>query len=380
MKVFHIITLLELGGAQQNTLFTVAHLNRERFEVGLMAGEGALLDEEAKKIPNLLLYFLPNLIRSVNPIRDIIALVQMVRILKKEKPFIVHTHSSKAGILGRIAARLAGVPFIIHSIHGFGFNPYQNFFARKLFITLEKWMAHFTHCLIAVTKENIEEGLRLGIGKKEQYTLIRSGVNISKIQEKARKTDSASLRKILGIPEGAKVILTVGPFKIQKNPVAFVQLAKRVLQNIPEAQFLMAGDGELRENVMQEIMANGLEKNVKLLGWRKDIPQLLAASDLFVLTSLWEGLPRAAVEALIVGKPVVAFAVDGLKELIQNGGNGYLIPPNDITTLSQKVIDILKDTKLAQDLGAHALKSIDSSFYIHTMVHQQEELYLNLTI
>ena len=291
MKVFHIITLLELGGAQQNTLFTVAHLNRERFEVGLMAGEGALLDEEAKKIPNLLLYFLPNLIRSVNPIRDIIALVQMVRILKKEKPFIVHTHSSKAGILGRIAARLAGVPFIIHSIHGFGFNPYQNFFARKLFITLEKWMAHFTHCLIAVTKENIEEGLRLGIGKKEQYTLIRSGVNISKIQEKARKTDSASLRKILGIPEGAKVILTVGPFKIQKNPVAFVQLAKRVLQNIPEAQFLMAGDGELRENVMQEIMANGLEKNVKLLGWRKDIPQLLAASDLFVLTSLWEGLP-----------------------------------------------------------------------------------------
>lgn len=378
IKVFHVVTLLELGGAQQNTLFTVAHLDREKFEVGLICGKGAYLDEEAKKIPQLKLYFINELIRPIHPYYDFIALIKIYKILKKERPEIVHTHSSKAGIVARSAAWIAGVPYIIHSIHGFGFNPYQKFLVRKIFIFLEKWIAKFTHILIAVTQENIKLGVALKIGKVEQYALIRSGVELQKIRREAQNSKPNHLREELKISPESKIILNVGPFKIQKDPVTFIKIAGMILQNIPEVQFLMVGDGELRNNIEREIKKQGIEKNIQLLGWRRDIPQLLQISDLFVLTSLWEGLPRAAVEALIVGNPVVAFAVDGLKEIVKNNQNGFLISPNQMNEMAEKIVQILKNKSLLESLKKDAIQSIDNSFDIHNMIHKQEELYQKL--
>jgi len=379
IKVFHVVTLLELGGAQQNTLFTVSHLNRDKFEVGLICGLGGYLDEEAKKIPQLKVYFVNELVRPIHPLNDFIALIKIYKILKKEGPQIVHTHSSKAGIVGRIAAWLLGVPCIIHSIHGFGFNPFQKIWTRKLFIFLEKWIGKFTERLIAVTKENIQEGLSLGIGKAEQYTLIRSGVDIKKIKKEAENSNPELLRKELGISPQSKIILNVAPFKIQKDPVTFIKMAGLVLQNIPQVQFLMVGDGELRTNIEKEIKKQDIEKNIQLLGWRRDIPQILQISDLFVLTSLWEGLPRAAVEALIVGNPVIAFAVDGLKEIIKNNQNGFLIPPSQVNEMAEKIVQILQDQSLLQSLKKNASQTIDDSFDIYNMVIKQEELYQKLT-
>src|SRR3989344_6523179 len=235
LKVAHVITLLEMGGAQGNTLFTVTRLDRKDFDVLLIAGKGGVLDDQARAIPRLKTYFLPNLIRSIHPLKDFLCLLDLRRILKEEKPDIVHTHSSKAGILGRIAAKLAGTPVIIHSIHGFGFNPYQKFFTRRLFIILEKWIAKFTHCLIAVSEENIRQGLSLGIGEKSRYTLIRSGVDIQDIRRRTETSDAKALRKSLAIPEDEKIVLSIGPFKLQKDPVAFVECAARVLKEFPKA-------------------------------------------------------------------------------------------------------------------------------------------------
>lgn len=392
IKVVHIITLLELGGAQQNTLFTVTHLDREKFEVVLICGPGGVLDEEAGKILNLKIYFLEKMVRSVQPWKDIVCLWQLIQILKKEKPQIVHTHSSKAGILGRLAARWVKVSTIIHTIHGFGFNPYQTIFSRSLFIFLEKWIAKITNVLIAVSENNIQQGLDLGIGIANQYRLIRSGVDIQEIRKRAKNSDPITMKKELGIPQEKKIVLMVAPFKIQKNPTAFVQCAQRVIPLFPEVRFLLVGDGELRKSLellvekgsiritrSQNVTQNlELKSHIQFLGWRRDIPEILSMTDLFVLTSLWEGLPRAAVEALVIGKPVVAFAIDGLKEIIKNGENGFLVPPNSLDELSERIVQILRDENLAKKLSEKCLKTIDDSFDIHQMVGQQEELYLSL--
>lgn len=374
-KVIHIITMLEMGGAQGNTLFTVAHLDREKFEVGLIAGPGGIQDDSARKIKNLKLEFVPTLVRPISPIKDFLCLLDLIKILKREKPDIIHTHSSKAGILGRIAAILASVPVTIHSIHGFGFNPYQKFFVRWLFVFLEIIIAKFTDVLVAVSQENIEQGLRLGMGRREQYVLIRSGVDIQKIHSSARAADLSALRKNLGIPDGAKIVLSAGPFKIQKDPVAFVEVAGKVLKDVPQAVFIWSGDGELRPQVEEKIRTLGIGASVKLLGWRKDIPEFMALCDVFVLTSLWEGLPRSCVEALIVGKPVVAYAVDGVPEIVKDQENGYLIKPGDRGGFAAKVAMLLKDPGLSRRLSAAAVKSIDDSFDIRGMVKSQESLY-----
>ena len=378
-KVIHIITMLEMGGAQSNTLFTVEHLDRDKFEVGLISGPGGILDDSARKIKNLKLEFVSNLVRPISPFKDFLCLLNLIKILKREKPDIVHTHSSKAGILGRLAARAAQVPLIIHSIHGFGFNPYQKFFVRWLFIFLEKFIAKFTHVLIAVSQENIEQGLRLRIGgggQREQYVLIRSGVDIESIRSQAQAADLPALRKSFNISANAPVVLSAGPFKLQKDPVSFIEMAGRVLQEVPNAVFLWSGDGELRPQVEAKIRSLKIENSLRLLGWRQDIPTLLALCDVFVLTSLWEGLPRAAVEALILGKPVAAFAVDGIPEVVREGENGFLLKSGDLEGLSQKIALLLKDAALRKRLGESALKTINNSFDIHSMVKSQEKVYL----
>ena len=378
VKVVHIITLLELGGAQQNTLFTAEHLDREKYEVALICGAGALLDEEAKKIRDLKIHFVPEMIRAIHPLRDFFCLIRLARILKKENPQIVHTHSSKAGILGRVAARLVGVPIIIHSIHGFGFNPYQKFFVRWLFVWIERWVAKITTCLIAVSQQNILDGRQLKVGKQEQYLLIRSGVDIAKIRETFRGTDPHEIRTALNIPDNAKIVLNISSFKTQKNPIAFIRLARKIVPFVPNVVFLLVGDGELRFEIEQEIKSSGLSERVKLLGWRRDVPKILSATDVFVLTSLWEGLPRAAVEALICSRPVVAFAVDGLKDIVHDGKNGYLINPNSLDEMSEKLILVLRDNELLRRLSDQAGKTIDNTFDILKMVQEQELLYKKL--
>jgi glycosyltransferase involved in cell wall biosynthesis len=378
LKVVHIITLLEMGGAQGNTLFTVAHLDRERFDVILISGKGGILDEEAKKTPNLKTYFIENLVRSIHPLKDFLCLLELRKILKEEKPDIVHTHSSKAGILGRVAAYCAGVPVIIHSIHGFGFNPYQMFFIRQLFIFLERQIAKITHCLIAVSNENAGLGMNLGIGRENQYTLIRSGVDIEEIRKRGESARTAELRRTLEIPEKAKIVLSVGPLKIQKDPVSFVVCAEKVIHRFPQARFLWVGDGELKAKVEERIRKLGLQSQVRILGWRNDVPEILSCCEVFALTSLWEGLPRAAVEALILKKPVVAFRVDGIPEIVKDGENGFLVPPGSLEEFSSKLLQILKDEELSKRLSSCADKTIDKSFDIREMIRQQEALYKNL--
>lgn len=380
IKIVHIITMMELGGAQHNTLFTVEHLDRNRFIPFLVAGSGGELFDEAKQFDRF--YVVPEMVRQVRPVKEIQALRGIMKVLKKIKslepanaPVIVHTHSSKAGILGRWASKLCGIKIIIHSVHGFGFNDHQPLLLRWIYILVEKITAFITTFFIAVSRSNIEKGTRLGIFKTGNVALIRSGIDISSFH--GSKPAGQTFRKIMGIPLEAPLVGMVGCFKPQKAPLDFVRVCAKVRQEVRDARFILAGDGILRDRVEREVKARGLEDCFFLAGWRRDIPDFFSALDLFVLTSLWEGLPRVIPEALASGVPVVATDVDGTADIILDGSNGFLLKPHDIETFAEKIIQLLQNPDQAKKMGEKGKGSV-GEFDIRDMVKRQEELYEQL--
>lgn len=376
-RVIHIITRLELGGAQQNTLYTVGHLDRERFKPALWSGDGGILNPEAGQIEGVDFTIVPELVREVSPQRDAMALMQLRSMLRDEVrfsnlPVIVHTHSSKAGVLGRWAARMARVPVIIHTFHGFGFNDLQPASSRIPFTMAEKVTGRITTHFIAVSRANLEKAFVLGIAPRERIRLIRSGIKAERFLP--RPIDAGEKKSAMGLDPDRPLALMVACLKPQKSPVDFVKVAARVKEIFPPAQFALAGDGELRPEVEGAIRGYGLEDEFKLLGWRRDVPELLWSADVLVLTSLWEGLPRVYPQAAAAGVPVVGTRVDGAEEAVMHGESGWLLPPRDLEAMAEKVAELLRDPQKAREMGSRASRVLPE-FDIDLMVRQQEELY-----
>jgi glycosyltransferase involved in cell wall biosynthesis len=374
IRVCHIITLLELGGAQQNTLYTAAHLDRRRFAVSLVAGPGGLMDAEAESIPLLRTHWIPELVREVNPVKDLVALVRLIALLRRLRPDLVHTHSSKAGILGRWAAHLAGVNVVVHTVHGFGFHSRMPWLARAWFSTLEAWTAPLTTRFLAVSRANLEYAARRGLFRPERASLIRSGIELSSFRNGAK---AGSLRQDLGIPPHAPVVGMVACLKPQKAPVDFVKVAEEVSRRVEGAHFLLVGDGELRPEVEEEVARRSLTQRFHLLGWRRDIPSLFKNLDLLALTSLWEGLPRVVPEAMAASLPVVATRVDGTPEAVVEGETGFLVEPGDVQGMAERICWLLEHSEAARSMGSKGRVRVEE-FDIDRMVRRQEALYEEL--
>jgi len=373
IKVAHIVTMLELGGAQQNTIYTIEHLERTKYEPILISGSGGILDQEVKNNPQIRCFFIPHLVRPISPLRDVLAFISLYRLLKSEKVDLVHTHSSKAGILGRWAAHFAKVPKIMHTYHGFGFNDYQKWWVRRLLIWLERVTARVTDKLVAVSKENIKKGLTNGIGEERQYTVIHSGIKIKAFSEISIDIDEK--RREIGIEKNEPVIGMIACFKPQKAPLNFIRLAERVCSVYPQAKFVLVGDGELRPKIEKLIAELNLKTRVVLTGWRRDIPRIIHIFDVLVLTSLWEGLPRVFFEAWASGKPVVATDIDGAREAIIDGKNGFLVEPDDLNRMAERVVWLIKNRDSAQEMGQEGRKTLYPAFDIDCMVKDIEKLY-----
>ena len=378
-RVIHPITRLILGGAQQNTMDTCTYLSRSRFETSIVSGpdtgtEGELISEVRKR--GISLNIIPELVRELDVVNDFLALKKMVAYFKAEKPHIVHTHSSKAGILGRWAARITGVPVIVHTVHGWGYHGHQNFFERNLFKFLERMTEKITDKLIVVSYLNAEKGLRDEIGSAEKYTTIHSSINLDNFTNVS--CDTAALRKQLGLPPEGPVVGTVGRLSPQKNPYDFVKVAAAVKQQIPGARFIFVGDGPLRSQTERLIRELDLSRDIFLLGLRKDIPSLLRCMDVFILTSLWEGLPRVIPQAMAAGLPVVANAVDGVCEVIEDGINGFLIPPKNVSFMAKRITQLLTDTALRENMCAQGREKAETEFSLWEMIDRIERLYEEL--
>jgi glycosyltransferase involved in cell wall biosynthesis len=370
-KVVHLITRLELGGAQQNTLYCVEHHDRSRFSVGLWAGEGGRLDDRARAIPEADVRIVPWIVHPVAPLRDGAAVGRLVSML--DGVDLLHTHSSKAGILGRAAARLAGIPGVVHTVHGWSFNDAQPRLVHRGYVEAERAAARVTDRIVCVSQADRERGLASGIGHASQYRILRSGIDPSlyAVTDQAR----ARVRRAIGAKPDEIVVGSIANFKPQKAPLDFVEAARLARARDPRLRFVIAGDGELRPAVERAIAASGLSDCVQLLGWRDDVPEVLAALDIFLLTSLFEGLPRTVLQAIAACVPVVATDTGGVAEVVVDGESGRLVPPGAPASAAEAVVALAADAGLRSGLAAKARLRLTEEFDIRLMVRRLEDLY-----
>jgi glycosyltransferase involved in cell wall biosynthesis len=371
--VCHIITKLELGGAQKITLRTLAHLDRSKFRpVLIVGGEAGELDMDATSILGTEFYRIPSLIRAIRPVQDVKALFSLTRLLRRIHPKIVHTHSSKAGILGRWAARFAGVPVIVHSVHGFGFTPGQHPLLKRFLILLERWSLAFTQWVFTDSEANRQQGIALGLFTGDRSSMLPPGIDLQAIR--AVRVDRDDKRHSLGLDPAKPLIGMVAPFKPQKSPLDFVRVALHVCRQRSNAHFVMVGDGELRQAVEEEIRRLELSQSITLTGWRRDVPEIMKCLDVFLLTSGWEGLPRVYLEALSCGVPAVGTCVDGAAEVVIDGVNGFLKEPGDVEGLADRVLWLLNHPEEAKVMGSRGI-SFSEKFDCYEVVRQQEYRY-----
>jgi glycosyltransferase involved in cell wall biosynthesis len=369
--VLTVITRLELGGAQRVALHTASNLDRKVFEAGLAWGPGDVLDDEARALDDVEQFEISDLVRPVAPIKDLRALASLRRAIRRFRPHVVHTHSSKAGVLGRLAARLERVPSVVHTVHGFGFTPLQSPVKQKVFFSAEKIAARWTDHFVAVSRVNRDRGVELGLWKPDQVSVIRAGVDLDRFRVPG---DGRETRRQLGVPDGVSVVTQIGNFKPQKAPLDFIEAAVRIVERFPEVRFVMVGDGPLRGEAQTRVAELGIADRVIFCGWWNDVPGLLAATSVSVLSSHHEGLPCSVVESLAAGVPVVATAVDGTPEVIRPGVNGELVAPGDPGGLAAAVLAILDDDERRRSMAVAAADGLDDFGRDH-MVRQLEELY-----
>lgn len=379
IPVLHPITRLIVGGAQENTMFTAALLDPQRYRVEVLSGpqtgrEGSLIEEvRGRGIP---LTIVPELVRQVHPWYDLLALGKLYRFIRRGRFTVVHTHSSKAGVLGRLAARWAGVPVIVHTVHGWSFHGHMHPLVRRVYIILERLAASFTDATIVVTTRDIDKGLRAGIGRREDYHLIRSAIPLDEFDPAS--VDRRGVREELGLPPDVPVLGNVGRFSPQKNPLDWVQVAGRVGRALPDCHFLLVGDGDLRAEVEAFLLEEGIAGRTVLTGLRRDVPRMMAAMDVFLLTSLWEGLPRVIPQAMAMEVPVVANRADGTVEAVAHGRTGFLATPGDLASLASSCLELLRDPDMRLAMGQQGRAYALLEFDVRTMVTQIAALYEEL--
>lgn len=379
IKILNVITRLEQGGAPSIVISTLNHLDKERFKVKLATGLASKPEEdliEEAKNKGIELIIIPQLVREVSLFNDLIALLKLIKIIRRDKFDIVHTHESKAGILGRVAGKLAGVPVIIHSPHGHIFYGYFGYIKTTIFILLERFTALFTDKIITLTKKEIEEHLKVKIGNRDKFTFIYNGIELDKFEKV--DVNVREKRGQLSLPLDVSVVATVARLVPVKGHKYLIDAAAEVVKSIPQARFLFIGDGKLREELQEQAENLGLSSNILFLGWRKDVLEILPIIDLFVLPSINEGLGMVLVEAYAFGKPVVATNVGGIPEVVEDKKTGLLTPPKDSKKLAQAIIELLEDPKRAKKMGEEGKKKVITTFGVDVMVEKIERLYEEL--
>jgi glycosyltransferase involved in cell wall biosynthesis len=377
-RVAHVITRLIIGGAQENTLLTVEDQHRlYGDEVTLIAGpglgpEGSL--EERAKAGGLDLRLVPEMRRSIHPWRDWLSYRRLFRLLDEIRPQIVHTHSSKAGILGRAAAGRLGIP-AVHTIHGAAFHYGQSPLAHRVYIAAEKWAAPRCQRLISVCDAMTDRYVEAGIAPRERFLTIYSGLEVEPFLNPPRPRDV--VRAELGFRPEHVVITKVARLFHLKGHEYVIAAAEKVVRQNPNVRFLFVGDGKLRGQFHDQIARAGLTQAFVFTGLvpPSKVPELVHASEIIVHTSLWEGLARVLPQALIAGKPIVSYDVDGAREVAIPGETGYLLPPKSVDELAAALNELAGNPALRERLGRTGRERFTEQFRHETMTRRIREVY-----
>ena len=377
IKILHIITRMVKGGAQEDVLDLTVRVDSDRFESILVTGpsdgpEGSLIEKSLGCGAKI--FYVPTLVREVSPLSDLKAFLYLTRLIKVEKPDVVHTHTSKAGIIGRLAAKRAGVPVTIHSPHGHVFHGYYGKIVTSVFIALERWCARFADRLIMITENERTDHIALNIAPPNKFVIIHSGVDFTPLLNES--VPRGTLRKQLGIDERAIVIGTVGRLVPIKGQIHLIEAMPTIVKQIPSAKLVLVGSGPLDSDLKAAVARMGLSDSIVFAGYRTDVGTCLQDMDMFVLPSLNEGMGRALVEAMAMRLPVVASDVCGIRDLVQHDINGKLVAVGDSAGLSTAILALLNDKEFAQKLGARAYDTVVPQYGVEAMLTEIEALYI----
>lgn len=373
-RVAHVITRLCKGGAQENTFHSVRLANRDRFEVDLISGptfgdEGSI--EEVVRAAGIEIIRLPHLVRPVAPIADALALAELTRLFRRSRYDIVHTHTSKAGFIGRLAAARMGIPIIVHTPHGNIFDGYFSPWKTRLFVAMERYAARVTNRIVELTPGGVDAHMELNIGRREQFEVIFSGIDLAPFD--AAIARRAETRRALGCGPDTFLVGAVGRLEPIKGFAYFVDTARIVLERMAEARFVLAGQGSLDAELHKR--AASLGDRFRLLGMREDVPDLMAALDVFVLTSLNEGMGRVLLEAGAARVASVATRVGGVPDVVEHGRTGLLVPPRDASAVAEAIGALAQDTGWRKAMGEAARARVAPDYGLERMQEKIEALY-----
>lgn len=379
IRLVRVITRLNVGGPALHTMLLTERLDPARYDSLLVAGvanadEGdylALHGRAADRVVRV-----PTLRREIHPAADGAALVELVRLMRRIRPHVVHTHTAKAGVLGRVAARLARVPVVVHTYHGHVFEGYFGSRRARLFLSVERAVARRTDCLLAVSGAVRRDLLALGVGQPEQFRVVPLGLDLDRFV--ASDTWRGGLRAELGLPPEAPLVGIIARLVHIKAHEVFLRAAARVAREVPGSRFVLVGDGERRAELETLAMEHGLAGRAHFLGWRRDLERVYADLDVVVLTSRNEGLPVAVIEAMAAGRPVVATRVGGVADVVEDGVTGHLASSGDAEAVAAAVVDLLLDPKRSQTMGQAGRERVVQRFQTGRLLSDLDGLYRDL--
>lgn len=379
IRVLRVIARLNVGGPALHATLLTEKLDPTRYESRLVAGgegprEGNYLELYGRSVDRLTI--LPKLGREIQGWPDLRALVQLVRLIREFRPHILHTHTAKAGVLGRIAARLVGVPIVIHTYHGHVFHGYFSPAKTRLLLAVERWLSGFTNLILTVSATVRQDLLSLGIGTPERLMVVPLGLDLDRFL--VCESSRGQLRAELGIDPEAPLVGIVARLVPIKRHECFLRAAVEVARRYSGCQFLVVGDGERRAELERLGRHLALNDQVRFLGWRQDLERIYADLDLVVLTSANEGLPVSVIEAMASGKPVVATRVGGVPDLVEDGVTGLLVPPENPAAVAEAIGALLADARRRQTFGQAGRKRVYPAFSAERLLEDMDRLYTEL--
>ena len=382
IKVLQIIARLNIGGPAIYTILLSHELDKIGYKTILVKGtegqtEGDMMYlAESKGVKPVII---PELGREIGFKNDLVAFYKLYKLIKSEKPDIVHTHTAKAGTLGRIAAWLADVPVILHTFHGHVLAGYFGKLKTLVFILIEKILARISTRIITLSNELKKELIEIGIAREKKIEVIPLGLELRPFMEGGF---FGEFKKELELSEDTVLIGIVGRLVPIKGHKYFLEAAKIINQGSgvrgQELRFVIIGDGELRKELEDYTKKLGIANDVVFTGFRRDLPKIYSDLDIVVLSSINEGTPVSIIEAMASGKPVIATNVGGVSSLVENNINGFLINPQDVQALSDAIIKLLNDSDLRQKMGREGRSSVFPRYDISQLVKRVDLLYTQM--
>ncbi|MEE9516115.1 MAG: glycosyltransferase [Candidatus Adiutricales bacterium] len=376
VKILHVITRLDKGGAPKNTLVTVSGLNRQTYELFLVSGPSYDPEEglgSATQKMGVNFFVCGNLARPIRPLADLKALLDLYRFMRRHGFDLVHTHTSKAGVIGRVAAILAGVPVIIHASHGHIYTGFYGPLFSRILLLLDRFLSRWTERIVTLTARGLDEQVRMSIAPRSRFRVVPSGVDLTRFMDSPVSIEHT--RAELGLPLSGPLLGMVAELDHRKGHKYLIEAMPAVFRAHQDARLLIVGQGPLENQLKAQITGLGLQDAIILTGHREDIPEILHLLDIFVLSSINEGMGRVIVEAMACGLPVVASNLMGIPELVEDGVTGFLFRPRDSHGLAEKIIELLDNPEKAEKMGFIGRQKVYPSHDETVMVEAFEDLY-----